>query len=358
MKTHLKEAIARVVKDVGSYLEQDEFPSQVQPSFLAETVRAYPLRGGKRLRPALLLWANGLLGGDQKEALPAACSVEIFHNWTLVHDDIIDEDSLRRGEKTSHILLKEHAQRSYCRKEALNAKFGTDMAILAGDIQQAWAVHTLLACPVSSGKEKVLLALAKRMQTVDRFLISGEAMDVEFPMREQGSITEEEIFRMISGKTAALLQFSVQAGGALALGETDFETGPLALLGQYAYNLGVAFQLRDDYLDIFGDEKTFGKDIFSDMQEGKPTPLYIYAANHLSPAGKKELEALTHCPFYTPEMIEKGRKLFQESGAVDFLLQKIVSLTAKAEESLEKLPENEYNLLLQELLEYLLDRDI
>lgn len=357
MKAHLKEAVSRVVREVGEYLEQDEFPRKVLPGFLAESVRAYPLRGGKRLRPALLLWANGLLGGKWEEALPAACSVEIFHNWTLVHDDIIDEDSLRRGEKTSHILLGEHAAKTYARDAGSNAKFGVDMAILTGDIQQAWAVDSLLSVH-APGKEKVILALAKRMQEVDRFLISGEAMDVEFPMREMDSITEEEVFMMIHGKTANLLQFAVQAGGALALGKTDFDKGPLALLGDYAFDLGVAFQLRDDYLDIFGDEKTFGKDIFSDMQEGKPTPIYGYAAKHLSPAGKKRLEALTHCPSYTPEMIEEGRALFQESGAVDFLLQKISFLTARARGNLERLPQNEYNLLLLELLEYLLERDV
>ena len=358
MNTLLKEAVKRVVKDVGDYLAKDDFPCQVKPDFLADAVRAYPLRGGKRLRPALLLFANGLFGGKWEDAIPAACSVEIFHNWTLVHDDIIDEDSLRRGEKTSHILLKEHAGKCYGKNDKLNAKFGVDMAILAGDIQQAWAVHSLLATPVAPGKEKVILALAGRMQEVDRFLISGEAMDVEFPMRDKNSITDEEILTMISGKTAALLQFAVQAGGALALGETDFSCEKLSLLGDYAFNLGLAFQFRDDYLDIFGDEKTFGKDIFSDMQEGKPTPIYTYAAKHLSGGDKKRLEALTSCPSYTPEMVEEGRGLFRKSGAEAFILQEISLLTSKARKSLENLPRNEYNDHLRELLEYLLERTV
>lgn len=358
MYQNLQNELALISHSITELIQTDTFPDSIQPSCLASAVRSYPVRGGKRLRPALLLWANGVLGGDPDQALYAGCAVELFHTWTLVHDDIIDEDDFRRGKPTTHIEIASYAKNAYEKPPSLNEKFGRDMAILCGDIQQAWAMNMLLKSREKGVKDSLIVSLMSRFQQVNRLLISGEALDVEFPMRKLEEITGEEVKNMILGKTSCLLKFSVQCGGSIALQKWDVQEDALAALGDFAEDLGIAFQLRDDYLGIFGDEEKFGKPIGSDFQEGKPTFLYLDAMQLLSPAGREQLKNLTALPHYTETQITEIRTLLQESGAEAKCLQKIASLTEKAHNSLMKLPENKYRKLLEDLLNYLLIRTV
>ena len=358
MYRDLHNALALVSNNISSLISNDDFPESVRPACLASAVRSYPVRGGKRLRPALLLWADGVLGGEPEQALYAGCAVELFHTWTLVHDDIIDEDDFRRGQPTTHIEIASFAENAYEKSSSFNEKYGRDMAILCGDIQQAWAMNMLLKSRENGVKDSLISDLMLRFQEVNKCLISGEALDVEFPMRNLSGITKEEVKEMISGKTSCLLKFAVQCGGAIALGKADFEEGSLATLGAFAEELGIAFQLRDDYLGIFGSVEKFGKPIGSDFQEGKPTFLYLDAMELLPDSGKKRLQALTGLPEYTEENIRELRTLLQESGAEARTLQEIAHLTEKAHSRLMHLPENKYRKLLEDLLSYLLERTV
>ena len=359
MNEMLKQELELISKQITRVIAEDSFPDGVSPECLASAVRAYPVRGGKRLRPALLMWSCGALGGDPQKALYAGAAVEIYHSWTLVHDDIIDEDDLRRGLNTSHVELALHAENAYRKSREANLKFGRDFAILAGDIQQAWAVHMLTRLEESGCSSRLVLDLVCAMQSiVNRRLISGEALDVEFPMRPPETVTPEEVMKMIVGKTSCLLQFSVQCGGAVALDSADFTCEPLAALGCYAENLGIAFQLRDDYLGLFGDVEKFGKPIGSDFQEGKPTLLYLEAMHRLSDAGKKRLRALTGLKEYPPEIIGELRSMMRSCGAEDALARQTASFTEKAADALALLPENRYRGLLSDLLCHLLDRAV
>lgn len=359
MNDLLKKELDSISKLITQTIAEDTFPSGVSPECLASAVRAYPLHGGKRLRPALLMWSCGALGGFPDAAVYAATAVEIYHSWTLVHDDIIDEDNMRRGLNTSHIELAVHARKAYRKDKDVCTKFGRDFAILAGDIQQAWAVNMLLRSMEKGCAPELILKLVGILQTtVNRRLISGEAVDVEFPMRPPESIRQEEVMKMISGKTSCLLQFAAQCGGAIALNSADFSAEPLAALGCYAENLGIAFQLRDDYLGIFGDVKKFGKPLGSDFQEGKPTLLYLEAMHRLSEAGKKRLGELTGLEEYPPEIIDELRTMMRDCGAEDTLLRQTASFTEKAAGALSLLPENKYTELLAELLNYLLERNV
>lgn len=177
-------------------------------------------------------------------------------------------------------------------------------------------------------------------------------------MRPPESIRQEEVMKMISGKTSCLLQFAAQCGGAIALNSADFSAEPLAALGCYAENLGIAFQLRDDYLGLFGDVKKFGKPLGSDFQEGKPTLLYLEAMHRLSEAGKKRLRELTGLEEYPPEIIDELRTMMRDCGAEDTLLRQTASFTKKAADALSLLPENRYRELLAGLLNYLLERNV
>jgi len=144
MPSQLKNELAAVASVIDELLENDDYPNIVQPEYLREAVRAYPCQGGKRLRPALLIWSCGLFGGNVEQAYNAAAAVEIYHNWTLVHDDIIDNDKVRRGAPTSHCFLRDEGAGRFGLKRDEAEKFGRDFAILAGDIQQGWAVNMLL----------------------------------------------------------------------------------------------------------------------------------------------------------------------------------------------------------------------
>ena len=359
MNDLLKKELDKISKLITQTIAEDTFPSGVSPECLASAVRAYPLHGGKRLRPALLMWSCGALGGFPDAAVYAATAVEIYHSWTLVHDDIIDEDNMRRGLNTSHIELAVHAKKAYRKDKDICAKFGRDFAILAGDIQQAWAVNMLLRSLEKGCAPELVMKLVGILQTtVNRRLISGEAIDVEFPMRPPESIRQEEVMKVISGKTSCLLQFAAQCGGAIALNSADFSAEPLAALGCYAENLGIAFQLRDDYLGLFGDVKKFGKPLGSDFQEGKPTLLYLEAMHRLSEAGKKRLRELTGLEEYPPEIIDELRTMMRDCGAEDTLLRQTASFTEKAADALSLLPENRYRELLAGLLNYLLERNV
>ena len=203
MGQDLKQELLQTAERIQQFLEQDTFPEQIYPLELRKAVKDYPLQGGKRLRPALLLWACGMMGGDPEKALPAAAAVEIYHNWTLVHDDIIDCDDIRRGNPSTHIQLKNDLRNTYqLQNDELCQKYGRDLAILAGDIQQGWACNAMLQLSQRGVSANVVLALVQRMQeSLNRELISGEAIDVVFALRKPESVSPDEIFKMISGKT-------------------------------------------------------------------------------------------------------------------------------------------------------------
>ena len=352
----LKDSLHSVAEKIDSLLAQDPFPRKVFVPSLQEAVYRYPVRGGKRLRPALLLWACQALGGKEADALPAAAACEVFHSWTLVHDDIIDEDDFRRGKPTEHRELAAGAEKTYSRSGEICDKFGHDFAILAGDIQQAWANDLLLRTPCDPA---LVLFLAKRMQQIlNCELVSGEALDVELPMRNMEAITKEDVFAVMDGKTVCLLKFAVQTGGMIGLGKADLEDPRIRALGEYARGLGIAFQLQDDYLGIYGTVEQFGKPLCSDFQEGKGTWVYLDAFQTLTGEKKQFLLDLTGLKQYGPEEIAQIRALLEECGSTARLKAEIEKWTHLAMESLNILEETPYKTLLKQLAQYLLKRNV
>ena len=352
----LKEELRSVASRIDLLLAEDPFPASVFVPSLQEAVRRYPVRGGKRLRPALLLWACQAMGGTAEEALHAGAACEVFHSWTLVHDDIIDEDDFRRGKPTEHVELAAHAAKVYSRSETLCSKFGHDFAILAGDIQQAWANDLLLRTPC---EPSLVLFLAKRMQQIlNCELVSGEALDVELPMRRMEEITFEDVFTVIEGKTVCLLKFALQCGGMIGLKKADPEDPRIRALGEYARGLGIAFQLQDDYLGIYGKEEEFGKPLCSDFQEGKPTWVYLDAFHTLQGGKREELLRLTGLKHYGTEEVAEIRTLLEDCGSTGRLKAEISKWTDSALESLAMLEDSPYRDLLEQLARYLLQRSV
>ena len=355
----MKNALKQIADTINELIKNDPFPDTIQPAELRAAVRAYPERGGKRIRPALLMWACGLFGGDPEKVLNAAASVEIFHNWTLVHDDIIDEDHVRRGLPTCHIATAQFAaEKLDCSKDSA-VKYGHDLALLAGDSQQAWAMDMMLKQVEAGSDPALVIAIARRMQEIlNCDLISGEACDVALALKDPASVTEDDVLAMIDGKTSALLTFCVQAGAAFALGSADFESEEQKTLAHFTHNLGRAYQLLDDLLGIYGEMDVFGKPLCSDFQERKPTLLYLEAKKRLTGDDAVRLDALTGLPFYSMEIVQLLRRLLTDCGAEQAIREQSSRATEKALEALQKLPDNEYRERLAALAGYLLKRKI
>ncbi len=345
---------------IDRILREDDFPDRIQPDYLREAVLDYPVRGGKRLRPALLMWSCGIYGGSESQSMLPAAAVEVFHNWTLVHDDIIDDDEVRRGAPSCHRRLAARAAERFPNRPAGTVdKFGRDMAILCGDLQQAWANSLLLKSVEHGVPPAIAVALARRLQELtSRELISGEALDVEFPMRELSGIAVAEVETMLYLKTGILLQFSVECGAALALETTDFQIPEIRNLGRFALAAGVAFQLRDDYLGLYGDFRKFGKTIGADLREAKPTLLLLKAFELLPEDGRRQLQALLKLERYSEAALQQARTLVGDCGAAAFAAARAEQLAAEAHDILKTLPANRYRGLLQDLVDYLLTREL
>ena len=350
------EELCQIREKIDNIIKNDYFPAVVKPDFLKEAVRDYPCRGGKRLRPALLVWSCGLLGGDIEKAFLPAASVEIYHNWTLVHDDIIDNDDFRRGIPTTHKFLENKAIESFGRAGGDFRKFGSDFAILAGDIMQGWAIDMLLKSELPS---KVVLALAREMQTlVNRELISGEALDVEFSYRPIESISSDDVLEMIRMKTGVLLNFCAGAGAAIALESSDMNDKRIKSLSRFASLGGIAFQLRDDWLGVFGDESKFGKPAGSDLREKKPTLLLIKTLENLPASDKAELLSCLGHDNFSESALENARNLIRSSGAEEIVEKMAENCTNEAAGILSKFPENKYSNYLFDFLTYMTGRKI
>ncbi len=352
----MKEALKDIAAQINSYIANDPFPEKIAPEYLRRAVRDYPMRGGKRLRPAIAVWSCGLFGGDIKRAYPVAAAIEIFHNWTLVHDDIIDNDPVRRGCPTTHCALAAHAAKNFSTD---SDKYGRDFAILTGDLQQGWAADILLNSTAAGVSAELTLALSRKLhEQANREVISGEALDVEQSVRELKSITPAEVEKMLDLKTSSLLRFAAEAGAAIALNDPAFTTRGIADISDFAANAGIAFQLRDDWLGIFGDFNKLGKGIGSDLSARKATILLLKTLELLPPAKAAELYQMLGRASYTEQDLNKVRDFMRNSGAEKFVLERASKLTEQARAALLRCPDNRYRELLDQLLDYLVERDL
>lgn len=228
-----------------------ELDWQREPHNLYAPIEYALASGGKRLRPTMVMMAAELFGGRADEMVQAAQAMEVFHNFTLLHDDVMDRASIRRGRPT------------------VCAKWNDNTAILSGDAMLVRAYQLLEAVPA----DKLHGALHLFSETALE-VCEGQQMDADFEHRDD--VTIEEYFRMISLKTGALLAGSLRMGALLA-GASEAEQ---QLIYDFGMNLGLAFQVWDDYLDCYGNEATFGKRIGGDIREGKRTYLYVSAAGN------------------------------------------------------------------------------
>lgn len=261
--------------------------SQSEPQKLYGPVTYSLMIGGKRLRPALLLHAASLFSGSIAPILPAAMAIEIFHNFTLLHDDIMDKAAVRRNLPTVH------------------KKYNENVAILSGDAMSILAFKYLARCSVTHLAELLPLFSQTALEVCE-----GQQLDMDFESRDD--VTVGEYLEMIRLKTAVLIAGSLKIGALLA----DAPQRDADLLYEYGINLGLAFQLQDDWLDVYGDPKTFGKMGGGDICANKKTFLLLKAKEASDPSTLQRLNHwLLKSPFDPQEKIAAITAIYDKTGA-------------------------------------------
>jgi len=280
-----------------------------EPQNLYEPIDYILQLGGKRMRPILTLMAADIFSSDYKKALPAALAVEVFHNFTLIHDDIMDEAPLRRGKKTVH------------------EKWNLNTGILSGDAMLILAYQFF-----ESYEPEIFHELAKLFSKTALEVCDGQQLDVDFETRN--NVTIDEYIEMIRLKTSVLVAAALKMGAIVS--KTDAKNADL--IYDFGLNLGLAFQLQDDYLDTFGDPETFGKQIAGDIIENKKTYLYLQA---LKLADKRDQQKLQF--FYNQKLEDNSLKISEvtrifELYDIPILIKtEIESYTDKAFETLQEM---------------------
>lgn len=340
------------------YLGRPDFSRWFRDADLRDGVFAYIMRPAKRLRPAVLLIACGAVGGDEALALPAAASVELFHTWTLVHDDLIDNDALRRGGPTIHDWFTRRARDDGGWSQRSAEEYGRDMAVLVGDSQHAWSVWLLLETAARSpALSPTVIRLAQHLECeIINRLIEGEILDVRFSQEAVSDLPREKIVEMLYWKTGVLYEYAALAGGAIGLRETDWRHPLLVSLTRFARGCGTAFQLQDDILGIVGDRETLGKPVGSDIREGKRTTVTYYAYQAASPAERKRLDEILGNRGASDEDVAEAKRLLIELGGILKTQALARELTEIALPHLRNLPDSPHKTLLSEWARFLIER--
>lgn len=250
--------ISKYQSDFLDYLKKQKF--EREPKNLYTPIEYILQLGGKRIRPILTLLASDIFCGNYEKTMPAAMAVETFHNFTLVHDDIMDDAPLRRGKTTVH------------------EKWNLNTGILSGDAMLILAYQYF-----ENYKPKIFQKLAKLFSKTALEVCDGQQLDIDFETRNDVCI--KEYIKMITLKTSVLVGAALKMGAIVAEAEEEQANQ----LYNYGLNLGIAFQLQDDYLDTFGNPETFGKQVGGDIIENKKTYLYLKALEVANSKDKKEL---------------------------------------------------------------------
>lgn len=277
---------------INRYL--DSLPYDRKPASLYAPIKYVLSMGGKRIRPTLMLLAYNLFKDDPEKILSSACALETYHNYTLLHDDLMDNADVRRGQPTVH------------------KKWNANLAVLSGDSMLVLAYQRMIEC--DSHLAEVLRLFTETALEIGE----GQQMDMEFETRND--VCEEEYIEMIRLKTSVLLACAMKIGALLADAPADDADN----LYRFGEKIGLAFQLQDDYLDVYGDPAVFGKAIGGDIVSNKKTYMLINAFNQADNAQRAELERwIRATDFDRQEKVKAVTGLYDEMGIDRLAQQKI-----------------------------------
>ena len=311
--------------DVNKAIESLDWSKE--PKGLYEPIAYTLASGGKRLRPTLALIAAALFGGKEEDVLPAALALEVFHNFTLLHDDVMDRAAVRRGRPTVHV------------------KWDDNTAILSGDQMLIEAYRLLSGVPADK-----LPQVLKWFNEMATGICEGQQYDVDFEHMEEVSIAD--YMKMIELKTSVLLANALRTGGYIA-GANEAQQQALYLFGLH---IGLAFQIQDDILDVYGDPKTFGKAIGGDICCNKKTLLLLTALQTADAASRDELSQWLSVNDRPEEKIAAVTALYNRLGVREAAEAVMEEHTALALKQLEQLPQNAACEQLRQLAAKLITR--
>jgi geranylgeranyl diphosphate synthase, type II len=300
-----------------------------QPSSLYEPISYIMSLGGKRLRPLLTVLSYSLFKDDAKSVVPFAVAVEAFHNFTLMHDDIMDEAPLRRGKETVH------------------ERWDVNTAILSGDVMLVKVYEMFLKA--EPDKLKAILTSFNKCASQ---VCEGQQWDMEFQLKAK--VTEAQYTNMIKLKTAVLLGFSMELGAILAGSDATSQKA----VRDFGINIGIGFQLKDDLLDAFGDPKKFGKQVGGDILANKKTMLLIQAQKRAQGKTKAELESWLSAKLYKkPEKIKAIKNIYETLRVHTAVQNKVNQYFKRGFENLEKIEGNSAaKALIKKFTETLIQR--
>jgi geranylgeranyl diphosphate synthase type I len=359
MSARFFESLKEREQKVSAYLLQQQFREWFKPKDLEEAVFAYLQRPGKRLRPAVLMWACGAVGGDEEKVLPAAAGVELFHTWTLVHDDLIDNDDLRRGGPTVHKLGETFAREKLGYSEEKSREYGRDLAVLTGDSQHGWTTSLFCECARANGLDaRVVLEVVYELESrIVNTLIEGETLDVQYARTPIEQLTREDIVHMLWMKTGVLYEFAAKAGAMLGLGTHDEKHPYVAALAQFASKCGTAFQLQDDILGLVGEERQLGKPVGSDVREGKKTTIVYFALRSASPDERNFLLSVLGNADASADDVSRATDLMVSLGGVQKTADLALDHINAAMPKLEAIAESAYRDLLADWARFMIERE-
>ena len=307
----------------------EKFVQGGSPETLYNAMRHLPLAGGKRLRPVLSMISCESVNGDITKVIPLSIACELAHNFTLVHDDLMDKSKMRRGIPSVHI------------------KYGESTAINAGDLLFVKAFESL-------HKTTIDLNVFKNVEygLIDciRAISEGQQLDMEFEKRK--IVTEEEYFEMIRKKTAVFFQYAAEAGAIIGGAKSEQSNA----LSQYGLNLGLGFQIWDDYLDLSSDLETLGKDIGNDIRNGKKTLIACHCLKNTKGKDKKILDKIFGNLNATDEQVKNVYNLFRKTGSVDYAKEKAINFISTAKQALNVVPNSNAKQILTCLADYVINR--
>jgi geranylgeranyl diphosphate synthase type I len=326
----IKDNIASNVKMVDALLS--EILKGGNPKELYEACRYILEAGGKRLRPYLTIKACELIGGKPEVALPYASALEMLHNFTLIHDDVMDRDELRRGKPTVHKI------------------FGIPMAILSGDLLYTKVFKVFVDHSPEGMSSQDIVKCIQLVTNSTILLCEGQALDILYPNSVE--INEKDYISMVGRKTSALFSVCAEVG-AIVGGATEKDR---IAIGKFAWDAGIAFQLVDDILGISADEKKLGKPIGSDIQEGKKTLIILHALKKAPLEQREKILKVLGNENASKEDLECAINILHEIGSIEYAKKTAQEYMNSSIKVLENFPDSKAKQDLVDLVKYFIER--
>ena len=302
----------------------------IDPSTLCKASDHLIKAGGKKLRPALVVLSTESVGGRSQDALKTAASMELIHTFSLIHDDIMDKDEMRRGKPSVHTI------------------WGEPMAILAGDTLFSKAFETVLETDTTNIDPKRVVDALKTVVDSCIKICEGQALDIGFEGKLD--VSEEEYMNMIYKKTAALIAAATKAGAILGGGTEE----QIEALSEYGRLIGLAFQIQDDYLDVVSDEEDIGKPVGSDIVEGKMTLMVVHALANASKEDKERLISILEAN--NEDLIDDAIGIFNKYGSIEYTRNIALGNVKTAKELLNVLEDSDAKESLKLIADFVLER--